>query len=85
MRRRDFIMLAGGATAWPLAARAQQTEPIRRIGVLLPNDQDNPAVQARIAVLLQELQHLVGPDVTYELTFAGPEPMPRKFANTRPN
>jgi len=54
MRRREFIKaLAGSATAWPLAVRAQQRERMRRIEVLLPATSDDPEFQARVGAFLQ--------------------------------
>ena len=56
MKRRDFITLLGGAVAWPLVARAQQPERMRRIGVLHLQAADDPEQQARIAAFRQGLQ-----------------------------
>jgi len=59
MRRREFITLLGGAAAsWPLAARAQQPERMRRIGVLTNLVADDPEAQARVGAFLQGLQEL---------------------------
>jgi putative tryptophan/tyrosine transport system substrate-binding protein len=56
LRRREFILLLGSAAVWPLAARAQQGDRVRRIGVLMAQTADDAVAQARNAAFLQGLQ-----------------------------
>jgi len=75
MRRREFITLLGGAAAGrPLAARAQQRERVRRVGVLMNTAADDPIGQTRIAAFVQGLQQLgwgVGRNVEIDSRWAG--------------
>ena len=58
MKRRAFITLLGGAAAWPLAARAQQSERMRRIGVLMLYPENDPQGQLRATAFRQGLEKL---------------------------
>jgi putative tryptophan/tyrosine transport system substrate-binding protein len=58
MRRREFITLLGGAAAWPLAARAQQPERMRRIGVLMAFDENDPKTKDWLSSFTQGLAEL---------------------------
>ena len=73
MKRREFITLLGGAAAWPLAARAQQTERVRRIGLLMGTADDREG-QDRVTALKQGLQELGwtdGGNIQIETRFGG--------------
>jgi putative ABC transport system substrate-binding protein len=82
--RREFITLLGGAAAWPLASRAQQGEPVRRIGVLLGIAESDPEGQARVAALhqgLRDLGWIDGRNVRFDIRrLAGETEQMRPFA-----
>jgi putative ABC transport system substrate-binding protein len=58
IKRREFITLLGGAAAWPLAARAQQGERMRRIGVLMPLHENDPRAKTIVSAFTQALAGL---------------------------
>ena len=74
MIRREFITLLGGAAAWPLAARAQQRDRVRRIGVLMPFDENDPLAKTFVSAFTQALAGLGwadGRNVRMDLRWAG--------------
>jgi putative tryptophan/tyrosine transport system substrate-binding protein len=84
MQRRDFLGVLGGAAAWPLAARAQQPERMRRIGALMNLAADDPLAQIDVAGFvggLQERGWSLGGNLQIEYRWgAGDENLYRKYA-----
>ena len=76
MRRRDFISLIGGAAAaWPLAARAQQPDRVRRIGVLMSVPESDPEAQGWLGAFSEGLQQLgwtAGRNIRLDYRWAAP-------------
>ena len=76
LRRREFTTLLGGAAAWPLAARAQRRDRVRRIGVLMFGKEDDPMWKPRLSAFTQALAALGwtdGRNVRTDLRWAGPD------------
>jgi len=74
MNRREFITLLGGAAAWPLAARAQQGDRVRRIGVLVAGDENDPVLKPFVSAFIQllaDLGWIDGRNVRLDLRWAG--------------
>jgi putative ABC transport system substrate-binding protein len=77
MRRRDFITLLGGAAAWPRAGWAQQSERVRRIGVLVPLLENDPYARAQVGAFVTALRQAGwtdGLNAQIEIRWAGPTP-----------
>jgi putative tryptophan/tyrosine transport system substrate-binding protein len=78
MKRRDvFALLGGTVVAWPLAARAQQPQRMKRIGVLMPLGENDPEAQPRIAAFTQALHGMgwsEGRTIAFEMRYADGKP-----------
>ena len=78
MKRRDFItLLSGAAAAWPLVARAQQSDRVRRIGVFMGGDENDPDQKRRLSAVTQALADLGwadGRNVRMDLRWSGGDP-----------
>jgi putative ABC transport system substrate-binding protein len=79
MKRREFIAGLGSAVAWPLVARAQQGDRVRRIGVLMPYDETDPLSKAYVSAITQALADLGwtdGRNMRLDLRWAGADANP---------
>ena len=84
MRRRQFIAGLGSAAAWPVVARAQQGDRVRRIGVLLPYDEIDPFVKRLLSAFTQALTDLGwtdGRNVRMDLRWTGGDIVPTSGGN----
>src|SRR6516162_6849622 len=74
IKRRDFIAGLGSAAAWPMVARAQQADRVRRIGVLMPGDENDPVYKPYLSAFTQALADLGwtdGRNVRIDLRWGG--------------
>src|SRR6516165_1055570 len=77
MKRREFIALIGGAASWSIVAHAQQSEQMRRVGVLISSTENDPQGRRQIAAFqqgLQELGWMEGQNIRIDFRFLGDEP-----------
>jgi ABC-type uncharacterized transport system substrate-binding protein len=77
MRRREFITLLGCAAVWPLAARGQQPDLVRRVAILISGAETDPEMQARVATIRQRLDSLgwsEGRNLRIDIRFAEADP-----------
>ena len=83
MKRREFITLFGGAMAWPLVARAQQGDRVRRVGVLMSWNENDPVTKSWLSAFIQALADLGwvdGRNVRTDLRWGGDINRIRAFA-----
>jgi putative ABC transport system substrate-binding protein len=77
MRRRELLLLMGGAAAWPLAGHAQQPERVRRVGVLMSLPENDPISRARVTIVAQALGRfgwVEGKNIRIDYRFAASDP-----------